>query len=163
MVIKYSQTSMKKILIVLIGLVLNDYCYCQVDCITILKNYPNTIDTTSRPVYRLVDNMPEILTDSNLSLFFAERIHIINGSKCFPIYVSYGFVVEADSSISNIMICPTLMFCDDNVKIDILENEYIKQLTDEVQKIKTSAGSLNGKKVAVYAIGRMHFDPQRDE
>jgi hypothetical protein len=154
---------MKRFLIVLIGLAFYDHCYCQVDCNTFLKNYPNTIDTSKRPVYRLVDNMPEILTNSKLLEFFATKIHLIDSSKCFPIYISYGFVVEADSSISNIMICPTLMFCDDYEKVDLVEQKYIKLLTDEIQKIKTNVGFLNGKSVAVFTLGRIHNDPQRDE
>ena len=61
-----------------------------------------------------------------------------NSSQCFPIYIYYGFVVEADCSISNVMICPTLMFCDYNENIDLIEQEYIKKFTAEVIRIKTN-------------------------
>ncbi|SDD20730.1 hypothetical protein [Williamwhitmania taraxaci] len=151
---------MRSVLIVLIGLFFCEYCYCQIDCKIVLKNYPNTIDTSKRPVYLFVENMPDIVTGSKLMDFFAKKVHLVESSKCFPIYIFYGFVVEADCSISNVMICPTLMFCDDNEKIDLIEQKYIKQLTSEVIKIKTDAGLLNGKKVAVYTFGRIHFDPQ---
>jgi hypothetical protein len=154
---------MRSILTILIALIFCDCSYCQVDCKTILKNYSNTIDTSKRPVYRVVDKMPDIMTDSKLLEYFAKRIDLVDSSKCFPIYISYGFVVEADSSISNIMICPTLMFCDENEKIDLVEQKYIKQLSGEIQNIKTSAGSLNGKNVAVFTIGSIHSDPQKEQ
>ena len=151
---------MRKILIVFIALIFYNYCFCQIDCQQILKNYPNTIDISKRPVYQIVERMPEIMTNSKLLEFFLKSFRHIDNSKCFPIYIYYGFVVEADCSISNIMICPTLRFCDENENIDLLEQKYIKQITDDIIKIKTNAGLLNGKKVAVYTSGRVHFDPQ---
>ena len=151
---------MRKIVIVLIALIFYNYCFCQIDCKKILENYPNTIDISKIPVYQIVERMPEIVTNSKLMEIFLKSVNQIDNSKCYPIFISYGFVVEADCSITNIMICPTLRFCDENVNIDLLEQKYIKQITDEIIKIKTNAGLLNGKKVAVYTLGRVHFDPQ---
>jgi hypothetical protein len=152
---------MRKIIIVMFGLFFYNHCHCQIDCKNVFKNYPNTIDQSKRPVYQIIENMPDIMTDSKLSKFFFEKVPLIeNSSKCFPVEIYYGFVVEADGSITNIMICPKFMFCDENGNIDLIKQKFSNQLTAEIMKIKTNAGLLNGKKVAVYTYGRLNCDPQ---
>lgn len=151
---------MRKILMLLLGLLLHNLCYCQLDCKMAFENYSKTIDTTKRPVYSVVESMPDIIVGSKLIEFFSKNVQLTEKFKCFPFYIHYGFVVEVDGSITNVMFCPTLRFCDENEDIGSIEQKYIQQLSAEIVKIKSTAGILNGKKVAVYTIGRVHFDPQ---
>lgn len=135
-------------------------CFSQNDCITEFKEYKNTIDTTKRPVYSFVETMPELAETNNIMEFFRRNINVADSSSCFPIYVYYGFVVEKDSTISNVMICPELRFCNDTLGQEILRQKLIVNLTTQLLKQKSSVGILNGEKVAVYSQGRIHFDPQ---
>ncbi len=157
---KIKQINYIVLLMIMTCFIFNSYCYGQNDCKVTLKDYQNTIDTTQRPVYILVDSMPDILTSSKILKFFSDKIQVPNSSNCFPIYIYYGFVIEKDCSISNVFICPTLEFCDDYDKLEIEKQKIIEYLTNEVLKIKTNAGMLNGEKVAVKSVGRIHFDPQ---
>lgn len=149
-----------RILAIFILLYLNFTCFCQNECVANLKEYKNTIDTTKRTVYSFVETMPELTEIDNIMEFFHENMNIADSSSCFPLYIYYGFVVEIDSSISNVMICPELRFCDDTLAQEIFKQKLIEKLTTELLKQKSSVGILNGKKVAVFTIGRMHLDPQ---
>ncbi len=152
---------MRKILIALFGLFILNCCYCQVECKNVVENYPNTIDISKRPVYLVVDSMPDIITGPKLFEFFGEKVPLIlDSSKCFPVQIYYGFVVEADGTITNAIICPKFMYCDENENIDLIKQKFINQLTAEIMKLKTNAGLLKGKKVAVCTYGRLHCDPQ---
>lgn len=149
-----------RIILIITGVILSSNCFCQLDCKMTLKDYKNTIDTSQRPVYLFVDSMPNILSSNNIANFFTDKIQVIDSSKCFPLYIYYGFVVEKDSSISNVFICPQLDFCEDYDNLEIEQQKMIDCLTKELLKVKTKPGQLNKEKVAVYTVGRIHFDPQ---
>lgn len=135
-------------------------CFSQNECIGTLKGYKNTIDTTKRAVYSFVEIMPELTETANLMEFFRNNIRVADSSNCFPIYIYYGFVIEKDSTVSNVMICPELRFCNDTSTQKINKQVLIENLTLKLLKQKSSVGIRNGKKVAVYTQGRIHFDPQ---
>src|SRR5690554_1855211 len=135
-----------RILAIFILLYLNFTCFCQNECVANLKEYKNTIDTTKRTVYSFVETMPELTEIDNIMEFFHENMNIADSSSCFPLYIYYGFVVEIDSSISNVMICPELRFYDDTLAQEIFKQKLIEKLTTELLKQKSSVGILNGKK-----------------
>jgi hypothetical protein len=135
-------------------------CFSQENCENLLEIYRNTIDTTNRSVYAIVETMPDMTETNNVMNFFRQNIKFSEGTGCFPIYIYYGFVVERDSSITNVMICPQFVFCNDSVGEQVERQKIIDLFTNELLNKKSSVGLLQGKKVAVYTQGRIHFDPQ---
>jgi len=127
------------------------------DCRFDFKDYHQNIDTTKRPVYFTVDSMPDLMSTGKLLRFMTEKIHSID-NNCCPIYVWYGFVIEPDSTLSNIATCPQFYFCNDSIDL-VLETEYFnKKLKDKLMNCKVKPGLQNGKRVAVSTVGRIHFE-----
>jgi hypothetical protein len=127
------------------------------DCRFKFDDYWSKIDTTLRPVYIMVDSMPEVIKNGNILSFMRDNILEIK-SSCCPIYIWYGFVIEADSTLTNIMVCPQLEFCNDTVDL-VKENQLFQsELLTNLKKQKVAPGFLKKEKVAVMSYGRIHFE-----
>lgn len=148
------------ITMVLMLLSFNISCFSQNNCLTSSIEYHNTIDTTKRIVYLFVETMPELTESNTIMKFFRNNLIINDSSSCFPLYIYYGFVIEKDSTISNVMICPELYFCNETTSMEKIKKELIEWLTTKLLQQKSSVGILNGEKVAVYTYGRIHLDPK---
>ena len=70
-------------------------------------DYFSSIDTSNRPVYLCVDSMPELTKMNNFLFFIRENLTNVD-NDCCPFYIWIGLVIEPDSTISNIFVCPEL-------------------------------------------------------
>jgi len=141
------------IILTLIGLV--NYVNGQ-DCLKEIENYYSSIDTTNRPVFRTVEKIPEILNGE----FFMKLINqsqLFDSLQCCPIKMRIRFVVEPDSTLSNIQVCTKMMFCNDE-SIAVESRKFNDRLTELLSNIKSASGELNGKKVAVACTVPIHFE-----
>lgn len=148
-----------KVTLIIIFMIISNIGYPQSDCSTELKSYKSKIDSSIKPEY-LVDSIPEFLYPKNQMKFFKNKFHTIKNGESWPLYIYYGFVIKLDGTISNVFVCPHLIFCDDKIILEKERKKYIEILTSELLKIKTNPSVLNGENVAVYKVGRIHFDPQ---
>lgn len=126
------------------------------ECKDKITNYYESLDTTVRPVYLVVDQMPELFE----STYFMKLLYdneILKGLNCCPVKVWFSFVVEQDGSITNIEICPRMVDCDERLqqKETIIFKERLENL---LKQTKTTSGILNGEKVAVACISNIHFE-----
>jgi hypothetical protein len=95
----------------------------------------------------MVDSMPEVIKNGNILSIMRDNILEIK-SSCCPIYIWHGFVIEADSTLTNIMVCPQLEFCNETVDL-VKENQLFQsELLTNLKK----------QKVAVMSYDRIHFE-----
>ncbi len=121
-----------------------------------IKNYYESIDTTERPVYLVVDKMPEIFESINLMNLFRDS-KILKELECCPIRIWFAFTVESDSTLSNVRACANMINCNDSLiqSETILLNDRVENL---LKNTKSNPGILNGEKVAVYCIRNIHYE-----
>jgi len=141
------------LILTLIGLV--NYANGQ-DCLKEIENYYSSIDTTNRPVFKFVEVMPEILNGVSF-IKVINQSQLFDSLQCCPIKVRIGFVVEPDSTLTNIKVCTKMMFCNDE-NIAVESKKFNDRLTELLSKIKSAAGELNGKKVAVACTVPIYFE-----
>jgi len=127
------------------------------DCKFKFDDYCSDMDTTLRPVYIVVDSMPELSKNGNILKFMRENVMDIK-SSCCPIYVWYGFIIEPDSSLTNIKVCPQLEFCADSVEYETEVKAFTDRLITNLENKKVVPGHHNKEKVAVVMYGRIHFE-----
>lgn len=137
-------------------------CSGKTDCRC--YDYRSSINTSTRPVYLLycVDSIPNALKDVNLTRLISKNLLLPENSNCFPTKIYYGFIVEADCSISNIWVCPKLMFCENMTDEKTFREKLIEYMKNMLHQIKTTPAILNGQKVAIYTKGVINLDPQRE-
>lgn len=126
-------------------------------CKDSLRNYISNIDTTTRKVFLIAEEMPDLFTDVS---FFKQISNNVDLSElsCCPIYVWYAFVVETDGTLSNIKVCPQFISCDSK---DIEEKDaenLKKQWTTIFKDIQTNPGKIDGKPVAIAHSSRIHYE-----
>ena len=145
---------MRKILLLFLCFFLFQFVNGQV-CNEI-KNYAESIDTTERPVYLVVDKMPEIFDSINLMNLFRDS-KILKELECCPIRIWFAFTVESDSTLSNVRACANMVNCNDSLiqSETILLNDRVETL---LKNTKSKPGILNGEKVAVYCISYIHYE-----
>ena len=132
----------KSVLIILTFIGLANYANGQ-DCFKSFDDYYSSIDTTYRPVFKFVEKMPEIL-NGNFVMKMINQSPLLDSLQCCPVKVRIGFVVELDSTLTNIQVCTKMMFCDDNL-IDEETQKFNHRITKLLSKIKSVPGELNGK------------------
>jgi len=150
---------MKKISIIIF---LSAFSYLNVvgqECKENIINYFDSLDTTKREVYLVVDKRPEILENNELGRLIMQS-EVFNGLNCCPFKVYIGLVIEPDSSISNIQICTKMMFCSEETDIESETVKFNDRLEKFIKNIKSSPGLKNGEKVAVSVIIPIHLDCQ---
>lgn len=121
-----------------------------------IANYYESIDTTNRPVYLVVEKMPEILESTNLMKLFQDS-EILKGLECRPIKVWFAFIIETDSSLTNIEVCANMLECNDSLlqSETAILNERVKSL---LKNTKSNSGILNGEKVAVACTSYIRYE-----
>jgi hypothetical protein len=149
----------KSILIILTFIGLANYANGQ-NCLDgFLEDYYLSIDTTDRPIFKFAEKMPEIFDIEK----FAKTTHqwqLFDSSLlCCPFRVHIGFVVETDSTLSNIRVCTKMMFCDDEI-IAAQSEMFNNRITELLRNVKSIPGESMGKKVAVVCRFPIHFDCQ---
>jgi hypothetical protein len=146
---------MKTILTILILLIFN--CLNAQPCRVEIKNYHSKLNTTSRNIYMIVDDMPDFLNCSQVILMKFSNIDF-SSLKCCPIYVWFAFVIENDSRITNILICPEFMFCENEIDLANDTKSVVLQFTKIISEIKTSPGKLNKQPVAFAYISKVYYE-----
>jgi len=146
----------KIVIIVLIFIGLANYANGQ-DCFKKNEDYYLSIDTTDRPVFRFVEKMPEILNREFIMKTLPFQSQLFDSLQCCPIRVWIGFVVETDSTLTNIQVCTKMMFCDE--ELIVMETEkFNNRMIELLSNVKSISGELNGEKVAVACIIPIHFE-----
>jgi hypothetical protein len=145
-----------KTLLSLILLLLIESIQAQ-DCKDSIKNYSSYIDLTKRNVVLFADERPGIFKDNSLPDLINREINL-DDIKCCPMYIWFAFIVETDSTLSNIVVCPQFAFCDST---ELISREGIL-LKDRFRKlfsgIKTAPGLLNGHPIAVEHYSKIHYE-----
>jgi len=69
------------------------------ECKDLIKSYYNSLDTTERKVYLIVDEMPSYFdSNQNILSVFSDCIDF-KEIKCCPNYIWYAFVIENNGTI----------------------------------------------------------------
>lgn len=141
------------IIIILISFFQNQFAQ---ECRDSISKYFSIIDTAKRDVAIFVDEEPEILKNSLLSDLISNEI-----SNCAPKYcidrIRIAFIVETDSTLSNIIVCPKSD--KSNIPdIDIEENRIKHCLVNLFQNIKTSPAKKNGIPIARFYFSIIIFE-----
>ena len=126
------------------------------DCLENIEQYYLSIDTTHRPVFKVVEKHPEIL-NGKFVMKMTHQSQLFDSLQCCPIKVWIGLVVEPDSILTNIQVCTNMMLCDDEVVVEESE-KFNNRITELLSNVKSIPGELNGKKVAVACILPIHFE-----
>jgi hypothetical protein len=100
------------------------------DCRYEVSKYFSRLDTSERPVYQFVDEMPGILNNDIFMKLLSSDSGLLKDIKCCPLRVWINFVVEPDSSLTNIVVCTKMEFCNDSIAINEsrMFNNRIKDL-----------------------------------
>ncbi len=125
------------------------------DCLHEIKDYYSSIDTTERPVFRIAAEMPEIMKPE----VFMEILgyQVFDSLKCCPIRVWCCFVVEPDSSLTNIKVCTKMMFCDNKI-INSETEKFNDKVIQQLNNRKSKPGKHNGKNVAVACVMPIRYE-----
>jgi len=128
------------------------------ECKGFLNNYYNSLDTTERKVYLIVDEMPSFFDDNqNILKVFSDCIDF-KEIKCCTNFIWYAFVIENNGAITNIQVCPTFWDCENEIDIEISKKSVIERYTKVISEIKTTSGKLNNNPVAIAHISRVHYE-----
>jgi hypothetical protein len=116
-------------------------------------------DTTLRKVYFSTEEMPKLLDGNPIVSYLGKQSLTVNSCCAFRAYI--GFVVEADSSVTNKMVYVRTVNCEesgllyDGPEIKAMELR-IKEIIDEIPRL--IPGKMNGKNVAVKIFLPVHVD-----
>lgn len=149
---------MKKVILIILVFVFADNINGQ-NCFKNFEDYYSSIDTTDRPVFRFVEKEPEIF-NGEVVLETILQSQLFKNLQCCPIRVLIGFVVEPDSTLTNIHVCPRMLFCEEDI-INKESKTFIQSLTELLGNIKSAPGILNEEKVAVAFLIPIHFECRR--
>jgi hypothetical protein len=149
----------KTVIIILTFIGLANYANGQ-DCLNSIEQYYLSIDTTFRPVFKSVEKYPEILNNRDFLMKTGRQSQLFDSLQCCPVKVQIRFVVESDSTLTNIQVCTKMMFCDDEI-IATETDKFNNRMTELLSNVKSIPGELNGKKVAVVCIVPIHFECNR--
>jgi len=105
------------------------------------------LDTLTRPVYLDVDKRPERMESLEVMRIFLEN-NILEGLTCCAKKAWIVFVVEADSSLSNIQVCSEIGKKSAKTNIEKETNIFNARVKDIFVEIKLSPAMKDGKMVA---------------
>ena len=72
-------------------------------------------------------------------------------------YIWWGFVIEADGTLSNIRVCPQLEFCKGSADLENETKLFEKKLITKLKKRKVVPGFLKNEMVAIAYSGMIRF------
>ena len=123
-----------------------------------ITNYYSYVDTTKRKVFVLVEEMPSIVLNNLLQKQVVNKLKFKKTSYS-PLRIWFGFVIEKNKKITNIKVYPEYD-CRYSKAVIHESNKLVKQFKGLLNTIKTSAGRIMGKSVAVCYSGVIHLAPQ---
>lgn len=126
------------------------------DCMKI-EDYISTIDTSDRQICLFAEVMPEIMTSNKIISQLSFNKNLMDSLQCCPLYVNLYFVVEIDSTLSNINVCSKMTFCNDSV-INSESEMFNKKIKQILSKTKSAPGKHNGEDVAIPVITPIHYE-----
>ncbi len=145
---------MKKIFTILVFMLFCGGLFAQ-DCSIFYRNYESKL-LENQSIFRAASDAPEI---SEYSRF---TINLISSSKleACPVKVYSAFVIEPDSSLSNIFVCARMMCMDNSCDEEQAKTNFEKNLRTAFAKSKLPPVKHQGKLVRFFVFIPAHFDCQ---
>ena len=121
----------------------------------------NSIDASKRPVYLNAETNPTLINGEKIETYFYRQLDAFKTTDCCAFKVYIGFVVEADSMVTNRKVFVKSVFCKDKGLIysgqELTEIQLkIDSLLDKMPKL--IPGKLKGKNVAIRVLLPLHLD-----
>jgi hypothetical protein len=147
-------TVMKNLIFCILILSVQIQVFSQ-ECYDEYKNYELRLQK-NKSINYFVDEMPEITQNISFAKGLLDAIQL---TAC-PFKVQVAFVIEPDSSLSNIFVCAKMMCMTDTCNENSAKNKFENDLKNKLKSSKFKPGKHNGKLVPVLVSFPIHYECQ---